>query len=200
MPRSATAIPAAQLRWACVTRSWRAAARETRANSATTLSANSRRQAVGDRPSFDCRGIDAGRRTIRSGFAEAKYAGTIGRFPGRRDRQAHGQTSRVNIEICKLQLLLEVKQSGCQQRNSPGAIAGVLQRHVELERGGLIQALQMLERPEFGPVGLFGHHLIFEVAHLRIHDGVAGQTFGVDKRSEERRVGKECRSRWSPYH
>ena len=25
--------------------------------------------------------------------------------------------------------------------------------------------------------------------------------FGVtDKRSEERRVGKECRSRWSPYH
>ena len=25
------------------------------------------------------------------------------------------------------------------------------------------------------------------------------QTFGV-KRSEERRVGKECRSRWSPYH
>ena len=24
--------------------------------------------------------------------------------------------------------------------------------------------------------------------------------FGKSKRSEERRVGKECRSRWSPYH
>ena len=24
--------------------------------------------------------------------------------------------------------------------------------------------------------------------------------FGVTVRSEERRVGKECRSRWSPYH
>ena len=23
---------------------------------------------------------------------------------------------------------------------------------------------------------------------------------GIIKRSEERRVGKECRSRWSPYH
>ena len=23
---------------------------------------------------------------------------------------------------------------------------------------------------------------------------------GRDERSEERRVGKECRSRWSPYH
>ena len=26
------------------------------------------------------------------------------------------------------------------------------------------------------------------------------QTFHYEKRSEERRVGKECRSRWSPYH
>ena len=25
-------------------------------------------------------------------------------------------------------------------------------------------------------------------------------TRGADFRSEERRVGKECRSRWSPYH
>ena len=24
--------------------------------------------------------------------------------------------------------------------------------------------------------------------------------FAIDIRSEERRVGKECRSRWSPYH
>ena len=27
-----------------------------------------------------------------------------------------------------------------------------------------------------------------------------GKTTLVDARSEERRVGKECRSRWSPYH
>ena len=24
--------------------------------------------------------------------------------------------------------------------------------------------------------------------------------YHIEKRSEERRVGKECRSRWSPYH
>src|SRR2546422_10788972 len=29
---------------------------------------------------------------------------------------------------------------------------------------------------------------------------VFGGLAGVLKRSEERRVGKECRSRWSPYH
>src|SRR3712207_1192802 len=27
-----------------------------------------------------------------------------------------------------------------------------------------------------------------------------GLQLGVERRSEERRVGKECRSRWSPYH
>ena len=30
--------------------------------------------------------------------------------------------------------------------------------------------------------------------------GVAYETMKADDRSEERRVGKECRSRWSPYH
>ena len=31
--------------------------------------------------------------------------------------------------------------------------------------------------------------------------GVVEKTFRpTEKRSEERRVGKECRSRWSPYH
>src|SRR3712207_9495468 len=32
-------------------------------------------------------------------------------------------------------------------------------------------------------------------------DVIAGRRYGPDlTRSEERRVGKECRSRWSPYH
>ena len=30
--------------------------------------------------------------------------------------------------------------------------------------------------------------------------GSKGDIVNVAKRSEERRVGKECRSRWSPYH
>src|SRR3712207_8279171 len=31
-------------------------------------------------------------------------------------------------------------------------------------------------------------------------DAVAVDNSNADARSEERRVGKECRSRWSPYH
>src|SRR5258707_4826225 len=34
--------------------------------------------------------------------------------------------------------------------------------------------------------------------HYKAHPAVIG--WQIDNRSEERRVGKECRSRWSPYH
>src|SRR2546430_12348528 len=39
-------------------------------------------------------------------------------------------------------------------------------------------------------------------AHLAVHRSSAcsGLKGPKHKRSEERRVGKECRSRWSPYH
>src|SRR5258707_9654853 len=42
-----------------------------------------------------------------------------------------------------------------------------------------------------------------ELAYLDEGDGepiVLVHGFASNKRSEERRVGKECRSRWSPYH
>ena len=38
-----------------------------------------------------------------------------------------------------------------------------------------------------------------EVRKLRDSMGMNRKKF-CDYRSEERRVGKECRSRWSPYH
>ena len=36
-----------------------------------------------------------------------------------------------------------------------------------------------------------------ELTNIHVAIGWYGTAFG---RSEERRVGKECRSRWSPYH
>ena len=42
----------------------------------------------------------------------------------------------------------------------------------------------------------FSSQLLFEKWDLIV---VAVSSIGID-RSEERRVGKECRSRWSPYH
>ena len=37
-------------------------------------------------------------------------------------------------------------------------------------------------------------------AHRRIAERNLEAAFPARPRSEERRVGKECRSRWSPYH
>ena len=40
------------------------------------------------------------------------------------------------------------------------------------------------------------------IAHIARLDAVTNGKVGIETiaRSEERRVGKECRSRWSPYH
>src|SRR5256885_4163955 len=42
--------------------------------------------------------------------------------------------------------------------------------------------------------------LLILVADVLEHIGIRKQGLNEAYRSEERRVGKECRSRWSPYH
>ena len=75
---------------------------------------------------------------------------------------------------------------------------------------------------DLGQYAILSHQLVFSLHHLLditvrnsavIIYGIANETPGitganaaeildeqVHGRSEERRVGKECRSRWSPYH
>ena len=42
-------------------------------------------------------------------------------------------------------------------------------------------------------------YVIEKVKEIRIKQGFTQEALSF-ARSEERRVGKECRSRWSPYH
>src|SRR5256885_6390089 len=53
--------------------------------------------------------------------------------------------------------------------------------------------------PQDGEVGLFKRGAIL-IGLLNPYDRATMESYAAAGRSEERRVGKECRSRWSPYH
>src|SRR2546426_12721363 len=110
----------------------------------------------------------------------------------------------------------------------PGTAMGQLMRQywmpvllsAELEPGGRFKRVRLLGedlvalRARDGKVGLLGEHCSHRRASLYFgrneEAGLRciyhGWKYGLDgqclemPRSEERRVGKECRSRWSPYH
>ena len=57
---------------------------------------------------------------------------------------------------------------------------------------------RLIEDPDVHVVDITTpNHLHVDVALAALE---AGKHVYCEKRSEERRVGKECRSRWSPYH
>src|SRR5256885_10275242 len=81
----------------------------------------------------------------------------------------------TGVQTCALPIYLAVRRDGGYARGAAGR-----------EGGGLHSARSRERR--------------------RIHDRPRGGRWRLfacgpgDRRSEERRVGKECRSRWSPYH
>ena len=46
---------------------------------------------------------------------------------------------------------------------------------------------------------VYSYSLVQSIMQMNL-DHLPENILGVAVRSEERRVGKECRSRWSPYH
>ena len=57
-----------------------------------------------------------------------------------------------------------------------------------------------MEGNEVGTLELNDAVFGVEVNEHLVHMAVVRQLANKRQRSEERRVGKECRSRWSPYH
>src|SRR5256885_13036404 len=70
-----------------------------------------------------------------------------------------------------------------------------------------IHRIDALESNQLGRFGVLGGEQLFQVVEIVVteHALVAATVLDPSNhrcmiRSEERRVGKECRSRWSPYH
>ena len=72
-------------------------------------------------------------------------------------------------------------------------------------KGSGYVAMNMLEKAKLDGISTyFDEDLLNSLMALSIGDEIPTQLYDivakVTTRSEERRVGKECRSRWSPYH
>ena len=67
---------------------------------------------------------------------------------------------------------------------------------VEYTEGGLVGAIHSSR----GQYVRYEYVTLDGRTHLCAVHGDAGTSRYEHDRSEERRVGKECRSRWSPYH
>ena len=84
---------------------------------------------------------------------------------------------------------------------SPPELRGERREHARMVV--LNRAERRIEHDRFDHLGAYlrpGDVLVVNDT-LMVHDQLRGwNKRGAFKRSEERRVGKECRSRWSPYH
>ena len=75
---------------------------------------------------------------------------------------------------------------------------------VDIDAGNeTVRRIKRLAKATFTPgvlsdIGSFGG--LFSLAGVHVQDPVLVSSADGVGRSEERRVGKECRSRWSPYH
>ena len=94
---------------------------------------------------------------------------------------------------------MQIQQLSVFIENKPGRMAEVTE--VLAEANIDIRAISVADTRDFGILRVIVDKPKEAVEALKAH----GMTVTLTKviavgRSEERRVGKECRSRWSPYH
>src|SRR6267142_2340468 len=98
----------------------------------------------------------------------------------------------IDLELEDGEFLAVLGPSGCGKSSLLRLVAGL-----EMPTGGYIDMdgrdITHLEPKERDVAMVFQGLALYP--HMTVRENMA---FGL--RSEERRVGKECRSRWSPYH
>ena len=105
-----------------------------------------------------------------------------GRSLNELNKVAHGESAEAFIKACQGDVLFET--------TPVNPVSG--QPAIDHIATGLEQGMHVVTANK-GPV-VHGYQKLTELARSRnLH-------FMFESRSEERRVGKECRSRWSPYH
>ena len=78
--------------------------------------------------------------------------------------------------------------------------ATVARQDLNTARNNLNAALAVLNNPTSSPAALSAARQQRDAAQQKLDAAQRVLDRDTHRRSEERRVGKECRSRWSPYH
>src|SRR5687767_15882072 len=91
----------------------------------------------------------------------------------------------------------DVAGNSLAEINPKGSPTIMLDGHID-EIGLIVQYIDDEGFAHVGPIGGWDAQVL--VGQRIRFLGRDGDVFGVIGRSEERRVGKECRSRWAPYH
>ena len=117
--------------------------------------------------------------------------------------------SRKGIKVLKCSSFYETEPWGVKEQ--PKFINTAVETETDLKPEELLKTIKGIESDlgrgsgiRWGPRLidldiLLYNDLVVKTNNLEIpHPGVKNREFVL--RSEERRVGKECRSRWSPYH
>ena len=119
-------------------------------------------------------------------FERANY------FVAEEDSRAHHAALMTLFEILEVAGRAELKSDLLQELERQKQILLGFRNNPQIAEGVLQQVISDIERSSaalFAMTGKIGQY-------LRENDWL----MSIKQRSEERRVGKECRSRWSPYH
>ena len=81
---------------------------------------------------------------------------------------------------------------------APNAAQQMSEKDVAAMQDQLLQLLRV--SPTLAEVVAHDPSLLSNAEYVNRNNPELGQFLQAHPRSEERRVGKECRSRWSPYH
>src|SRR5690554_633826 len=97
----------------------------------------------------------------------------------------------------RLKIFFAAGRERQEGKNRSWPVSQVLSRTVIPLRQPSLTACSNLPEPSAGRTNEF----LFGLAPNKVYHATnCYQSRGALLRSEERRVGKECRSRWSPYH
>src|SRR5258708_34857020 len=137
-------------------------------------------------------------RSIETPFSDPSDAYVIAELDGLRVAflSRHGRGHRLSpSELNYRANLFGFKLLGVHSILSASAVGSMKEEYAPTD---IVFPHQFIDRTRHRADTFFGDGL---VAHVGFADPICtGTSLTMANRSEERRVGKECRSRWSPYH